>query len=102
MNKTQFHQISTDDKKNDFIEYRHVQVIDENTYAALKTSLNEIPTIVILTKQGKEKKIHAPGLIRDFSMSYANGRISWAERVPDPLWSKKKLFSNKNFKCIKG
>ncbi len=89
ISETRFIQISPDDKKNDFIEYRCVQVIDEKTYVALKTSLNEIPFIVLLTKQGKEKKLHAPGLIRDFSMSYANGYISWAEQIPDPLWSKK-------------
>lgn len=87
--ETELRLLSRADKKNDFIEYRSAQVIDDSTFVALKTSLNEIPGIYKISKNGEETRLFEPGLIRDFSMSYANGMITWAERVTDPFWSKK-------------
>jgi hypothetical protein len=84
------------DKKGNFINYYSPVFVNENSIIAIKTSLADQASFVQINPLLKtEKKIHIPGNIYPFFLTYGNGRLVWVETVPDPRWE------NREYSVIK-
>ena len=63
---------------------------------AIKTSLSDPPSFVLINPSDKtEKRIHTPGQIYPWFISYGKGKLVWVETQPDPRWE------NRNYSVIK-
>jgi len=83
-------------KKKKYINYYSPVKTDENTFAAIKTSLTDPPAIVLINIEDRsEKKIQSPGYMYPYVISCARRILVWVENQPDPRWS------NRNYSVIK-
>lgn len=70
--------------------------VDEESYAAIKTSLTSPPEFVLINASDRsEKRIHVPGNIYPYHFTYARRNLVWVETQPDPRWS------NRDYSVIK-
>ncbi|MEI7423524.1 MAG: hypothetical protein WCK18_15585 [Prolixibacteraceae bacterium] len=74
---------------NIYTTYRYPYFVNDSTIVALKDPLNQIPSIILIDKHQKERKIFTPGIIEDESMSYSDGKVIWTEAKPDLRWTNK-------------
>ena len=81
--------ILTDSK--DFADYSYPYFLDDTTYVAYKTSLKQIPEVVIIDRNQKENRLFQPGQVLEESMSVANDKIIWIESKPDIRWTYRNL-----------
>ena len=72
-----------------YTSYRYPFFVNDSTIIALKTSIDQIQSIVQIDHLKREKRIFTPGLILDESLSVTNGEIIWIESKPDPRWAHK-------------
>lgn len=84
-NSSQFITLSQKNKTHTNYKYNHF--LNDSTILSYKTSLNEIPSFVKISPNGKEKKIFHPGSIFNESVNYRDELIVWAEQIPDARWS---------------
>ncbi len=70
-----------------YTSYQYPYFVDDSSFVALKTTIDDIPSIVLVDKDKNEKKLVAPGTIQEESMSYADGKIIWIETKPDIRWT---------------
>jgi len=70
-----------------YTSFRYPNFVNDSTFAALKTSMDDIPRIVLVDNKQNEKRLFSPGTILDESMSLSNGKIVWIESVPDLRWT---------------
>ncbi len=70
-----------------YTDYRHPAFINDSTVVALRSGLDDISRFVRIEKDGSEKVIFTPGLIKPEAVSYAAGKICWAETKPDLRWA---------------
>jgi hypothetical protein len=83
-------------KKGRYINYYSPVIAGKDSIIAIKTSLSAPPSFVLITGSGKkEKKIHTPGQIYPWFISFANGKLVWVEGQADPRWE------NRNYSVIK-
>ncbi|MCU0461305.1 MAG: hypothetical protein MUF36_04725 [Bacteroidales bacterium] len=83
-------------KKERFVNYHSPLAIGIDSVIAIKTSLSGIPEFVLVRPSGKtEKKLHYPGNIYPFFISFGGGKLVWAETSADPRWE------NRNYSVIK-
>lgn len=83
-------------KRKKYINYYSPVKIAENTYAAIKTSLSDPPSFVIInTSDSSEKVIQSPGNLYPFVISCARRTLVWVEYQTDPRWA------NRNYSVIK-
>jgi hypothetical protein len=74
-------------KKNNYINYYSPAIIGKDSVIAIKTSFRSIPEFVLINPGKKsEKRIHIPGSMYPYFISYSNGKIVWVENKPDPRW----------------
>ena len=66
--------------------YRYPYYVDDSSFVALKTSLDKIPSFVLVDRNKNEKKLFSPGLILEESVSYSDGKIAWIESKSDARW----------------
>jgi hypothetical protein len=84
------------DKKNRYINYYSSVIAGPDSIIAVKTSLTELPSFVLINpSKYTEKTIHVPGYIYPYHISYGNGRIVWVETTADPRWA------NRQYSVIK-
>ncbi len=84
------------EKKNKYLSYHSPVPAGDNTIIAVKTSLSDPPCFVqINTLDKSEKKIHVPGYIYPYYISFANSMLVWVENQTDPRWE------NRNYSVIK-
>jgi len=79
---------------DDYLSYRFPVRLDGEYLLALKKDYSRLPRFVRIGPSGEEV-VHVPGPMTFDGFSYANGRIAWSERVPDPRWS------NRNYSLVK-
>ena len=72
-----------------YTSYRYPYFVNDSSFIALKTTLNDIPSIVLVDKYKNEKALFFPGQILEESMSYSDGKIIWIESKPDIRWTNK-------------
>lgn len=81
---------------NKYISYHSPVRISENRYAAVRTSLDEPPAIVIVNSTDRtERKIQSPGSMYPYVISSGRGFLAWVETRPDPRWA------NRNYSVIR-
>lgn len=73
-----------------FTQYRYPQYVNDSTVLAVKTGLGDISQLVLLTKQGQEKKVFVQGLVNNPEMlSVGGGRACWLEFRYDARWGQR-------------
>ncbi|WP_240935850.1 TolB family protein [Hymenobacter sp. HDW8] len=73
-----------------FTQYRYPQYVTDSTVLAVKTGLGDISQIVLLNKQGQEKKVFVQGLVNNPEMlSVGGGRACWLEFRYDARWGQR-------------
>ena len=84
------------DKHGKFINYYSPVFVSEDTIISIKTSLSDPASFVLInTRLKTEKRIHTPGQISPWFLTYGNGKLVWVETVPDPRWA------NREYSVIK-
>ncbi len=84
------------DKHGKFINYYSPVFISDDSIIAIKTSLSYPASFVLINSKLKtEKRIHIPGQIYPWFITFGNGKLVWVETVPDPRWE------NREYSVIK-
>lgn len=85
------------DKKGHYVNYYSPLFAGADSVIAIKTSLSDPPSIVLLTgsAEKKEKKIFSPGSIYPWFISRGGSKIVWVESRMDPRWE------NANYSVIR-
>ena len=74
-------------KKGNYVGYHSPVFAGKDSIIAIKTSLKEPPSFVLIhPSSGSEKKLHVPGLLYPYFLSYGKGKIVWVENQLDPRW----------------
>lgn len=69
-----------------YVNYRYVHQISDSAYVAYRSSLDDVPRFVLVTKQGNEKVLFTPGTLFKASASARNKFIVWTEHKPNLRW----------------
>ncbi len=84
------------DKKGSYINYYSPVYAGRDSIIAIKTSLKDPACFVLISpSKGSEKKIHVPGYMYPWFITYGSGKLVWVENQPDPRWD------NRNYSVIK-
>jgi hypothetical protein len=84
------------DKKKHYINYNSPVFAGRDSIIAVKTSLTDPPSFVLINPSLKtEKRIHVPGNIYPYFISYGNSMVVWVETIVDPRWA------NREYSVIK-
>jgi hypothetical protein len=74
-------------KRRNYVSYHSPVYIGTDSITAIRTSLYQPPTVVLLTNGGKEEqRLDITGSVYPFLLSAGGGKIAWAENSPDPRW----------------
>jgi hypothetical protein len=75
------------DKHGKYINYYSPVLAGTDSIIAIKTSLSAPASFVLINPDKKtEKRIHIPGQVYPWYISYASGKIVWVEIQSDPRW----------------
>ena len=90
------YEVANPDKHSKFINYYSPVFAGADSIIAIKTSLSAPSSFVLInTIKKTEKRIHTPGQVYPFFISYAKGRLVWVETQSDPRWE------NREYSVIK-
>ncbi len=70
-----------------YTSYRYPYFVDDSSFVALKTSIGQLASFVLVDRYQREKKLFTPGTIEEESMSFSKGKIVWIESKPDIRWT---------------
>jgi hypothetical protein len=84
----------TKEEKNNVVDYKFANYINDDSILVTKKSYQEIPAFYILAK-GKETRLRVRDIGLDDYFSYKNGRIVYAAYQADPRWA------NRDYSVIK-
>jgi len=74
-------------KERKYIDYYSPVLAGIDTIIAIKTSLADPPSFVLIRPSGKsEETIHVPGACYPWYISSGNGKLVWVETHSDPRW----------------
>jgi hypothetical protein len=86
-----------------YTDYLNPQVLEDGTVVAMKSGIGDIPQLVVLSENAKEKKIFTPGPINTSGMlSATNYRVVWNEYRFDPRWQVRTYSMIKAYDLEKG
>jgi hypothetical protein len=75
-------------KHGKYINYYSPVSAGADSIIAIKTSLSDPASFVLINPEKKtEKRIHIPGQVYPWYISYAGGKIVWVETQSDPRWA---------------
>jgi hypothetical protein len=95
-NKTRIYETLNPDKKGKYINYYSPVIAGTDRIIAIKTSLSDPPCFVLINPStGNEKRIHKPGQMYPWLISYGNGKLVWVETESDKRWE------NRDYSVIK-
>ena len=90
-NNTKTYEILNPGKKKDYINYYSPVFAGTDSILAIKTSLSSPAEFVLVNPKTKtEKKIHVPGQIYPYFISYSNNLMIWVESQSDHRWENRK------------
>jgi len=89
---TPFKLISAKSKKH-FTDYSFPHFINDSTYFAVKSGIDDITRFVKIDSKGNEKKLFTPGYIQTDAICFCKNNIVWAETKYDIRWENRS-FSN--------
>lgn len=94
--KTREYESLNPDKKGKYINYYSPVLAGEDSIITIKTTLSDPPAFVLVNPTDKtEKRIHVPGQMYPWYISYGDGKIVWVETESDPRWE------NRDYSVIK-
>jgi hypothetical protein len=73
-------------KERLFTSYREAAFLNDSTLMALKTGLADIPRVVAIGPDGRERRLFTPGFYQVPHFSTNGQTVAWAELRPDPRW----------------
>jgi hypothetical protein len=77
-------------EKRVYTNYQYPQYVSDSTVLAMKNGLGDIQQLVLLRRNGTEKKVFVQGLFNDPDMLSVNaGRAVWVEFRYHPRWAQK-------------
>ncbi len=77
-----------------FTNYQHPQFLTDSTVLCVKSGLGDTPRLVVLTRNGAEKKVFVQGFTNDPSLLSATPtKVCWIEFGYDPRWGQR-IYSN--------
>ncbi len=83
-------------KNGNYISYYSPVPAGSDSLIAIKTSLTDLPSFVLIRQAGKsEKRLLTPGYMYPYYLSYAMGKLVWVELISDPRWA------NREYSVIK-
>jgi hypothetical protein len=83
-------------KRGKYINYYSPVIAGRDSVIAIRTSLSDAPTFVLINPSRKtEKRIYLPGQMYPWFLSYAKGKLVWVETRYDPRWE------NREYSVIK-
>jgi hypothetical protein len=83
-------------KKGEYINYYSPVIVGRDSLVAIKTSLFDPPSFVLIDIHEKsEKRIYTPGNMFTWFLSGIKGKIVWVENHPDPRWE------NRDYSVVK-
>lgn len=82
-------------EKKEYINYYSPRFISDTSLVALKDGPGFIRQIIIINKNGEEKKLHVPGFLSANKISSGGGKITWSETIPHARWG------NQSYSVIK-
>lgn len=95
-NGSQSYETISPSKSGKYINYYSPVIAGSDSVIAIKTSLTEPASFVLIRPSEKsEHRIHTPGYMYPWYISYAKGKIVWIENQYDPRWE------NRNYSVIK-
>jgi hypothetical protein len=96
VNNPLVYEVANPDKHRKYINYYSPVYAGADSIIAIKTSLSAPSTFVLINPTKKtEKRIHTPGQLYPFFISYAKGKLVWVETHTDPRWA------NREYSVIK-
>ncbi|QDA62536.1 hypothetical protein FHG12_10760 [Hymenobacter jejuensis] len=73
-----------------FTEYQYPQYVNDSTVLAVKTGLGDISQLVLLSRDGQERRAFVQGLVNDPGMLSVGGdKVCWPEYGLHTRWSQK-------------
>ena len=94
--KTMEYESLNPDKKGKYINYYSPVVAGIDSIISIKTSLSDLPSFVLINPSTKsEKRIHSPGQLYPWVISYGKNKIVWVETESDTRWE------NRDYSVIK-
>jgi len=69
-----------------YTSYYSPRLLTGGRVVAVKTSLHDIPRLVCISKEGKQRVIHTPGYIFDNYIAQSGDLLAWVEYRPHPRW----------------
>ena len=89
-------EVVSPDKHGKYINYYSPVFAGNDSIIAIKTSLSDPPSFVMIDPIRKtEKRILTPGQVYPWFISCARGKLVWVETQPDPRWD------NREYSVIK-
>lgn len=77
-----------------FTNYRHPQFLTDSTILCVKSGLGDTPRLVLLDKNGREKRVYVQGFPNNPGMlSATSTKVCWIEFGYDPRWGQR-VYSN--------
>jgi hypothetical protein len=73
-----------------FTSYRRADEIGQGEWIALRSSIDDIPRIILLDSAGNEEIIATPGTLTDDGISVSGEMLCWAETARDARWDLQK------------
>jgi len=87
LSSAEIYEVLNPTKGRHFINYHSPVLIGYDSIAAIRTTLSEPPSIVLIRpSEKKEKRIHIPGDCYPWFISYGKGKLCWIETHSDPRW----------------
>jgi hypothetical protein len=95
-NKTREYETFNPDKKGEYYNYYSPVIAGYDSIISIKTSLSDPPAFVLINPSKKtEKRIHIPGQMYPWNISYGKSKIVWVETEADARWA------NREYSVIK-
>ena len=95
-NNPEVYEVANPDKHGKYINYYSPVYAGTDSIIAIKTSLSLPSSFVLINPATKtEKRIHTPGHVYPWFISYGKGKLVWVETQSDPRWE------NREYSVIK-
>jgi hypothetical protein len=101
------YKVENPDKHGKYVSYYSPVLAGHDSIIAIKTSLSAPSAFVLIDLLKKtEKRIHTPGQVYPYFVSYAKSKLVWVETESDPRWANReysviKLMDLKSGRVIK-
>lgn len=83
--KTHFKKIKIRET-SEYADYHFPAEMEDGAFFAIRNSMDETPKFVRIDSTGKISTLFTPGDVNEDALSFTDGKIYWAELIPDLRW----------------